>query len=80
MQNTAAQQLDRDRALIASLGGPAKLSDLLGYERLGGVQRVHNWTVRGIPASVKVQRPDLFMVGMLPEASVISTEATQGAD
>jgi hypothetical protein len=49
-----------DAALIKALGGPAKVAELLGYDK-GGVQRVHNWTVRGIPAGVKVQRPDLFM-------------------
>jgi hypothetical protein len=52
-----------DSELIEHLGGPAKVCDLLGYEKEGGVQRVHNWILRGIPAKVKVERPDLFMVG-----------------
>lgn len=50
-----------DKTLIDSLGGPAKVAELLGYDKDGGIQRVHNWTSRGIPAHVKVQRPDLFM-------------------
>ena len=50
-----------DAALIDVLGGPAKLAELLGYDKQqGGVQRVHNWRARGIPAKVKLERPDLF--------------------
>lgn len=48
-----------DARLIDALGGPAKLAALLGFDR-GGVQRVHNWRTRGIPAKVKLARPDLF--------------------
>jgi hypothetical protein len=48
-----------DAELIAQLGGPAKVAELLGLGK-GGVQRVHNWTTRGIPAAVKLSRPDLF--------------------
>lgn len=45
------------------LGGPAKVAERLGYDKAdGGVQRVHNWVTRGIPAKVKVERPDLFLV------------------
>lgn len=50
---------DHDKALIAQLGGPAKVAELLGLEK-GGTQRVHNWTTRGIPPAVRLQRPDLF--------------------
>ena len=50
-----------DRQLIDDLGGPARVAELLGYRKNGGVQRVHNWRTRGIPAAVKVERPDLFM-------------------
>lgn len=53
--------MSADESLIKSLGGPAKVAELLGYDKSGGVQRVHNWCKRGIPARVKVQRPDLFM-------------------
>ena len=51
----------RDRLLIEQLGGPAKVAELLGLRRDGGVQRVHNWRSRGIPAAVKLSRPDLFL-------------------
>ena len=50
-----------DKDLIESLGGPAAVAEKLGYDRHGGTQRVHNWTKRGIPAAVKLARPDLFM-------------------
>jgi hypothetical protein len=51
-----------DAQLIAELGGPAKVAELLGYDKAdGGIQRVCNWLKRGIPARVKVERPDLFM-------------------
>lgn len=50
-----------DRTRIERLGGPAKVAELLGYEKDGGTQRVHNWLSRGIPAKVKLQRPDLFV-------------------
>jgi hypothetical protein len=51
-----------DRELIDALGGPARVAELLGYDKdSGGTQRVHNWRTRGIPAKVKVLRPDLFM-------------------
>lgn len=52
--------IEHDKALIERLGGPAKVAELLGYEKDGGTQRVHNWTARGIPAKVKLERPDLF--------------------
>jgi hypothetical protein len=50
-----------DEQLIESLGGPARLAELLNYDKEGGVQRVHNWIKRGIPARVKLERPDLFL-------------------
>ena len=53
--------LDADRALIESLGGPAKVAELLGYEKEGGPQRVNNWVTRGIPAGVKLNHPDIFL-------------------
>ena len=52
-----------DSDLIDLLGGPARLAARLGFEKSGGVQRVHNWRIRGIPARVKLQHPDLFLSG-----------------
>lgn len=46
----------QDQALIAALGGPSKVAEQLGFT----VQRVQNWLSRGIPARVKLDRPDLF--------------------
>jgi len=50
-----------DRELIEHLGGPAKVAELLKYDKNGGVQRVHNWMARGIPARVKLEHPDIFL-------------------
>jgi len=52
-----------DWALVVALGGATRVAEKLGYEKAGGVQRIQNWKHRGIPASVKVQFPDLFMPG-----------------
>lgn len=49
-----------DAELIRHLGGPTKVSALLGYDK-HGVQRVQNWIKRGIPSHVKVKHPKLFM-------------------
>lgn len=56
----AMTQIQKDAALIAELGGPAKVAELLKYAD-GGVQRVFNWTTRGIPSSVKLAHPELFL-------------------
>lgn len=54
--------MHKDSQLIDSLGGPAKVAELLGFDKSdGGIQRVHNWRTRGIPAKVKVDHPDIFM-------------------
>ncbi len=53
--------MKKDAELIKELGGPTKVAELLGFEKSGGPQRVQNWLTRGIPAKVKVERPDLFM-------------------
>jgi len=51
-----------DKKLIEQLGGPAKVAELLAYPKHGGVQRVQNWISRGIPARVKLENPELFLV------------------
>ena len=53
--------LQKDAQIIAALGGPSKVVELLQLPKKGGQQRVQNWIARGIPARVKVERPDLFM-------------------
>lgn len=47
-----------DKELIALLGGPTVLSKKLGFS---SAQRVHNWLYRGIPASIKLAYPKLFL-------------------
>ena len=65
-----------DAELIAALGGPVKLAERLGYSKQqGGVQRVGNWVRRGIPASVKLQHPELF----LAQRGVVDASGTSGA-
>lgn len=49
-----------DAALIKSLGGPAEVARRLGFEGKGSVQRVHNWTTRGIPEVIRLRREDVF--------------------
>lgn len=52
---------NEDKELIKHLGGPTKVSRLLGFPDLGGPQRVSNWLQRGIPAKVKLDHADLFL-------------------
>jgi hypothetical protein len=55
-------QIQADKELIEKHGGPKRLAEELGYDiTSGGVQRVQNWTTRGIPPRVKLDRPDLFI-------------------
>ena len=54
-------EIEKDAQLIELLGGPAKIARMLGYSADIGVQRVNNWRSRGIPAKVKISRPDLFL-------------------
>lgn len=51
-----------DSELIEKLGGPARVAELLGFDKTNGTQRVHNWKARGVPARIKLARPDLFQV------------------
>jgi len=55
------KSMSPDAKLIESLGGPAKVAELLGYEKEGGTQRVHNWIERGIPPKVKIEHPEIFL-------------------
>lgn len=51
-----------DNQIIEYHGGASKVCELLGWSKKGGVQRIHNWTLRGIPALEKLKRPDLFQL------------------
>lgn len=61
MAKRTSSEIEADWALVLSLGGPAKVAEILQYAKDGGVQRVQNWKERGIPADVKLARPDLFL-------------------
>lgn len=60
--NVVFNQGMSDSELIDILGGPTRLAERLGYQKAGGVQRVQNWKSRGIPARVKLDHPDLFLI------------------
>lgn len=55
--------MSTDRERIANLGGPTRVAELLKFDKKrGGVQRVHNWMKRGIPAQVKLDNPEIFQL------------------
>jgi len=56
------------KEIIKSHGGPTALARKLGYQT-NGVQRCANWMRRGIPAAVRLLRPDLFP----PEKNEVAT-------
>lgn len=62
---------NHDKQLIADLGGAAAVARLLGFGQFG-IQRVHNWTTRGIPAHIKVKHPDLFLYTRLAPTQDVS--------
>jgi hypothetical protein len=51
-------ETNQDQELIRRLGGPTALARLLGYQ---DSRRVHNWIKRGIPASIKLAYPKIFL-------------------
>jgi len=56
------QQLQSDKDLIAKHGGASVLAKKLGF---ASKQRVHNWMTRGIPPSIKLAYPKLFLKGVV---------------
>lgn len=63
-----------DRQLILDLGGPTKVAVMLGLDKTkGGPQRVQNWMTRGIPAKVKLQRPDLFLPDLVKQPEPLAS-------
>lgn len=52
------RRMHQDAELIKSLGGVTKVASRLDFNlQAGGVQRVQNWTVRGIPARIERDHP-----------------------
>jgi hypothetical protein len=72
-----AMDKNRDKQLIEALGGPAKVAELLGLPKYGGVQRVQNWTNRGIPYEMKVRHPALFMPELATAPAAHAPAATE---
>lgn len=58
-------KINDDLILIESLGGVSAVAESLGYS----IQRVHNWTQRGIPASEKLKNPQMFLQGKKTESA-----------
>ncbi|RCW73835.1 hypothetical protein [Pseudorhodoferax soli] len=69
---TITAQVQADIALIKRLGGPSKLAAKLGYSR---PQRVHNWLKRGIPPSVKLAHPHIFLWHVATQSAVEGVHA-----
>lgn len=67
-----------DAQIIESLGGAAKLAELLGYDKAkGGVQRIQNWKTRGIPPSVKLAHPELFLTELMEAKRMEASDDVQ---
>lgn len=68
-----------DRELIERVGA-AKLAAALGFDKKqGGVQRVWNWRMRGIPAAVRLQHGETLSALQASAAETPATPATEGA-
>lgn len=72
--------MSEDAARIKRLGGPARVAELLGYDKQGGTQRVHNWIARGVPPSVKLAHPDLFLVPLEDLPAIPAPEAATAGE
>ena len=70
-------KIQHDAALIRRLGGPSKVAEILAIDKRGGVQRVQNWMVRGIPSQVKVDYPHIFMPELAAAQQYQAHPATQ---
>lgn len=57
MEQISEDQKAADRALIQRLGGPGTVAKCIG----ASLQRVQNWTIRGIPVRVKLAHPEMFL-------------------
>lgn len=55
-----AVALHPDADLIDTLGGPAAVARLLGFDKPGSVQRIQNWKYRGIPEVIRLRRQDVL--------------------
>lgn len=60
--DTKQIEIDKDKERILALGGPAKVAEILKFDKRIGCQRVQNWMTRGIPSRVKLDNPELFLI------------------
>lgn len=51
-----------DKQLIENLGGARAVAKMLGFDDRNGTQRVFNWMTRGIPAKIKLDHADIFLM------------------
>ncbi len=58
MSIKAKEKQKEAKATIEKLGGVEKVAELIDSK---STQRVQNWLRRGIPPSVKLEFPDLFL-------------------
>jgi hypothetical protein len=65
--------MSSDKQIIEDLGGAAKVAELLGLDKHGGTQRVHNWIARGIPPKVKLEYPHIFLKDQIPSSPADAT-------
>lgn len=55
--------MNKPTHIIDLLGGPSKVAELLGWKgKPGQIQRIHNWKVRGVPARILLEHPDVFLI------------------
>lgn len=59
------KQIMADRALIMKYGGPTALSRQLKLQGPNAGSRVRKWMERGIPPSIKLAYPEVFLPKML---------------
>lgn len=62
------KQIEQDAALIDKHGGAAALAKKLMLKGRGQ-ERVQNWKARGIPASIKIQYPEIFLTKAMKRAA-----------
>lgn len=57
MDKNNFSDISQDAKLIESLGGVSALAERLDYS----VQRVYNWTLRGIPSFEKIKHREILL-------------------
>lgn len=58
------KQIAEDKAIIDAQGGPAVLARKLMLKGPRAADRVYKWSLRGVPASIKLMYPEIFLPTM----------------